>query len=751
MRTERSSAIRIGVRNCVILVVSALGTATPGRAQTIVGNPAATQTITQPTGTNLNVNRFENIRFADQFSGTDCGAKINSADADLSTNPGEIWVNTNCGTSWTTAVNLSRTQHKLRIFPGNYTIGNTSAPTTVPITLAASNVDIECSPNNATILKASASLTAVMIAASSVSNLRIAGCVIDGNKGSATPTKAIVFSGVTKSKIIGNHFQNFTNGRLLHITNGSNFNTIQDNEIDHYGNANQVGNGNEAIALEPVGTGAGVQENDIIHNHIHDGNAGIFVYNSNSGPGATTNTARNRIIDNRIESNYNDAITLFNDNGTSSGSLIQGTIIARNVIRCNGWPANGTGWDSTNCPPGAVQSISTTVGQGVGINLNSSLQDQTQVLDNRSEFNFYEGGDDTPQTHSTVNTSNGAIGLCSSNCVHITSGDNLLTTWKTSQAVFVNGTYFLISSVNANGVDMSLTTAPGTQAGVALIGYGYSRSIWNGNYFYNNGNGAPAGGQGAGLAIQGGGVTSNGNIAVNNAYSGFYDQAAVSVTHDGDHAIQNCRVANCNEFNEQAVLRPTHTGTVADARNGSNALFWDPDTSFGWAESPSMCSPSGCGAFAVQDQGAGDHFSDGGARGASNTNGGNHVLCWNSGGGTGCINYGGGAGGFTQNIPNSSGLLLGTGQNTTFKSVHDVSVGCTTAAGVGTNCTGPAISWPGTAFADSQYSIACVLVAESSQLHITSVNKSAGSFAVRIANDTTTGGTANVDCTAVHQ
>src|SRR5882724_4076513 len=46
-------------------------------------------------------NAFKNIntiRFADQFAGADCGAKINAADADLgATINGEIWVNQNCG------------------------------------------------------------------------------------------------------------------------------------------------------------------------------------------------------------------------------------------------------------------------------------------------------------------------------------------------------------------------------------------------------------------------------------------------------------------------------------------------------------------------------------------------------------------------------------------------------------------------------------------------------------------------------
>jgi len=61
-----------------------------GLAQTIVGNPTATQTVNQPTGTRLNVNRFEGTVFADQFPGANMGAKIASAIASLGSAPNGI-------------------------------------------------------------------------------------------------------------------------------------------------------------------------------------------------------------------------------------------------------------------------------------------------------------------------------------------------------------------------------------------------------------------------------------------------------------------------------------------------------------------------------------------------------------------------------------------------------------------------------------------------------------------------------------
>lgn len=54
---------------------------------------------------------------AANYSGGDCGAKINSADESLGSIPGEIWVSQACGLSWTTPVVLSA-NHILRFIQG---------------------------------------------------------------------------------------------------------------------------------------------------------------------------------------------------------------------------------------------------------------------------------------------------------------------------------------------------------------------------------------------------------------------------------------------------------------------------------------------------------------------------------------------------------------------------------------------------------------------------------------------------------
>lgn len=62
---------------------------------------------------------------ADQQPGADCGAKINAADAALGGNAGEIWVNQDCGTSWTTAVAVSANHVLKFVQGGTYSISST--------------------------------------------------------------------------------------------------------------------------------------------------------------------------------------------------------------------------------------------------------------------------------------------------------------------------------------------------------------------------------------------------------------------------------------------------------------------------------------------------------------------------------------------------------------------------------------------------------------------------------------------------
>ncbi len=61
------------------------------------------------------------IRYADQFPGSDCGAKIYAADADLGVSAGEIWVNNACGMAIKSAVTISANHTVRFIQAGTYT------------------------------------------------------------------------------------------------------------------------------------------------------------------------------------------------------------------------------------------------------------------------------------------------------------------------------------------------------------------------------------------------------------------------------------------------------------------------------------------------------------------------------------------------------------------------------------------------------------------------------------------------------
>jgi hypothetical protein len=135
-------------------------------------------------------------------------------------------------------------------------------------------------------------------------------------------------------------------------------------------------------------------------------------------------------------------------------------------------------------PFGLLQSGSTSTFNGEGFEINSPVMDQPQLIGNRSHDNFGEGFDNTPQTETTVNTSN--------TTVMWVSGDSFNLSWKAGQAVRINGFNYLISAVNGAQTTMTLTTSAGTQCRVGLIGVGYSRAMIIGNYAYHTAAATPA-------------------------------------------------------------------------------------------------------------------------------------------------------------------------------------------------------------------------------------------------------------------
>ncbi len=99
--------------------------------------------------------KIENIRYADQFSGSDWVAKVNAADADLGATKGKICVNQNAGTSATTALTLSDDHTLEFIQAGTYS-------TTQPITLGNRSA-ITCSNIFSTLINYTGSAYAIEV------------------------------------------------------------------------------------------------------------------------------------------------------------------------------------------------------------------------------------------------------------------------------------------------------------------------------------------------------------------------------------------------------------------------------------------------------------------------------------------------------------------------------------------------------------------------------------------------------------
>jgi hypothetical protein len=159
---------------------SGLGTSGGG---TVIGSPVLTNGISVP-GTGLFKN-LGGIRYADQFSGSDCGAKINAADSDLGATPGIIYVNQACGLTISTAVSVSANHSLQFIQGGTWTqtaiitlLDKTSIVCRIP---SAFNEDILTTNDPATVFKQAASTNLAEMVLLKGSNIELRGCAFDGN------------------------------------------------------------------------------------------------------------------------------------------------------------------------------------------------------------------------------------------------------------------------------------------------------------------------------------------------------------------------------------------------------------------------------------------------------------------------------------------------------------------------------------------------------------------------------------------
>jgi hypothetical protein len=481
---------------------------------------------------------------------------------------------------------------------GTYTIGSTLTVT--------SNLDIECSPNNLTILQASPTLKTDMIAANDVSHFRIFGCVLDGNRSQNTNKFSLLtLNNANHVEIVANHFQN-TYTRCLYIHSGNSNIRVADNEFEYCGEPLPVSVGAEGIDLGLDNTGTGNSHILITNNQVHDNNIGIGVY-----PSTTSATVDIDISGNRTWSNANDGIMLYSH--SSSFAPLQNVRITYNETFCNGY-ANNSNWNTKLCPPGKLQTGSIASSSGVGINVNSVVVDRPLLIGNSSHDNYFEGFDVTPLTQ-TVVTCNG------STTITYVSGDPFLTTWRTNQAVhmYATGINYLVQSVNGPRTSLTVSTACPTMKATPMYGVAYSRATVVGNSAFRNGNGRTnKSASGHGFGDIGIGDSYTGNISYDNLGCGFLDSFDAEVSHIGDRAFNNNSLGGFCKYGfvAQAALAPFYSGITTDDTSGtghqSAGLLFDSQTTNAYASSGSLCGSTGCGSVEVSGAGSnGNIFTTG--------------------------------------------------------------------------------------------------------------------------------------------
>jgi hypothetical protein len=512
----------------------------------------------------------------------------------------------------------------LRISAGTYTI---------PATLnMVSNLDIECSPNNSTILQASTALSDPVVQANGINHFRIAGCVIDGNRGVNTnQVKLVHIIGSSYGDVTDNHIQN-ANTRCVYVTNGSSYIRVRNNEISNCGQPLPATNGNEGVAVGIDGAGDSVSHVDVALNTIHDTSMGIGIYNG------TTNALFDiNVTGNRVYAVSNDGILAFS---IGPGAPIQNVRVENNEVYCTGWPANGTGF-SPNCTPGLFQTGSTVSSGGVGINMNSPLLDRPIVMGNSSHDNFYEGIDMVAQTITTVSTSGTTVTWV--------SGDPFSTTWVAGQALRINGVNYPLVSVAGANTTLTLGSSAGTQSNVPFTGIGYMRGTIVGNTTYNNGMGN-VGVSGSGFSDSAYGNSWSGNVAYNNQAYGFIDQLSVDVTHNGDKAYNNDQRSGATGFISQDTLRGTWLSITADDSQAVPTQI--SDFVFSGLSKDNYVESASINATRVTDSGTGNSWKIG------KTFLGTPVCIATTGsGGSYCVTGSLAGGAFTMKLPASNGTL----------------------------------------------------------------------------------------------
>jgi hypothetical protein len=327
-------------------------------ATNLVGPGTATGNYTH-SGTetfngNLLCTIFETIRCADQFAGADCGAKINAADASLGAVAGEIWVNTNCGTTWSTAISLSA-NHVLRL------IQMTNFTTSAQIALSTGAGMMCDSPQLQ---------TTPLCTITQANGANLSPIILENGNGNF----------LRDISILGNRFNNLTGGPCVKV-NLAGRTSVESSTI---GQCSTFG-----IWFHSTGSSLQSDAGKIDHSFIGSNNgSGIYADNTgdlwdgfteheNNGLGATTSVP--------LVSTTNTTITYVSGGGqtgwSTDSSLLNTMLTVNNAIRCQvlALPTTTTitvsasqCWNITGVATGLGTLTNVPLNWGSGIELSNS-------------------------------------------------------------------------------------------------------------------------------------------------------------------------------------------------------------------------------------------------------------------------------------------------------------------------------------------------------------------------------------------
>lgn len=314
----------------------------------LIAIAAAFQTHTFPALDTDNVftgsNTFKNmgtLRFAEAFTGTDCGAKIAGADTALGGLAGVIIVNANCGTTWTTWTSPAA-NHIVMLTPGTYT-------SSVAITFTNANSGMSGFPNEVgsnTVLRQANTSNIANFVTISGANAFLRNLTVDCNKAANTGTACVLQTGV-RSGVTDVTVSNAP-AIGLSLNGGSGNDTITKLLVQHSGTDGIFcGGGQGNVYTSDVvvydSGGNGIHISDCPGFQLNTGNIGLSALDGMLVTGtAAIGSGQLNVTNTQFGDSSQNSLELIGTDGSGSCGGTLGAVIVGNVFLGSGNVADAT-------------------------------------------------------------------------------------------------------------------------------------------------------------------------------------------------------------------------------------------------------------------------------------------------------------------------------------------------------------------------------------------------------------------------